>query len=181
MYHFLLREYHSGCDASGQTHSGPSNRVASSRSPTTLVSLSTILGSIAPTHADLLPPRKRFKDLYSLEYSREEHMEIGTADAEAVADLGISDKVGAHTKDGIGMGVEIASSDIREDEEEFEAEAKRERERASLTDMIRRLGLENLKDMTFTRSGMTPKAIEELIAQRVAEALANYEATRAAN
>ncbi|GKA00517.1 hypothetical protein Tco_0673067 [Tanacetum coccineum] len=32
--------------------------------------------------------------------------------------------------------------------------------------------------MHTTRSGMTPKAIEELIAQRVAEALANYEANR---
>ncbi|GJT06627.1 hypothetical protein Tco_0841089 [Tanacetum coccineum] len=31
-----------------------------------------------------------------------------------------------------------------------------------------------LHDMTITRSGITPKAIEELIAQRVAEALANY-------
>ncbi|GKA25479.1 hypothetical protein Tco_0711588 [Tanacetum coccineum] len=36
-------------------------------------------------------------------------------------------------------------------------------------------------DMTITRFGMTPEAIEELIAQRVAEALANYEATCAAN
>nr|GEX96648.1 reverse transcriptase domain-containing protein [Tanacetum cinerariifolium] len=35
--------------------------------------------------------------------------------------------------------------------------------------------------MTIVRSEMTPEAIEELIAQRVAEALANYEATRAAN
>ncbi|GKC90766.1 reverse transcriptase domain-containing protein [Tanacetum coccineum] len=31
-----------------------------------------------------------------------------------------------------------------------------------------------VEDMTITRSGITPKAIEELIAQRVAEALANY-------
>ncbi|GKG52816.1 hypothetical protein Tco_0549928, partial [Tanacetum coccineum] len=35
--------------------------------------------------------------------------------------------------------------------------------------------------MTITRSGMTPKAIEELINRRVEEALAAYEATRAAN
>ncbi|GJZ13570.1 putative reverse transcriptase domain-containing protein [Tanacetum coccineum] len=34
--------------------------------------------------------------------------------------------------------------------------------------------------MTITRSGMTPEAIEELINQRVEEALAAYEATRAA-
>ncbi|GJZ51308.1 putative reverse transcriptase domain-containing protein [Tanacetum coccineum] len=141
--------------------------------------------------------------------------------------LGIGD--GAHTEDGIGMEVEIAASDIREDEEEFKAEldaggtmeiavdplvidgisestrgdvldledtlydifhymsevpldritefetaqrqleasqlmASRERERAGLTDRIRRLGLENLKDMTIIRSRMTPEAIEELIA-----------------
>ncbi|GKA18125.1 hypothetical protein Tco_0697962 [Tanacetum coccineum] len=76
--------------------------------------------SIALTHADLLEPRKRFRDSYSPEDIREEHIEISTADAEAVANLGISDGVGAHTKDGIGMGVKITASDIREDEEEFE-------------------------------------------------------------
>nr|GEW76827.1 reverse transcriptase domain-containing protein [Tanacetum cinerariifolium] len=77
----------------------------------------------APTHADLLPPCKRFRDSYSPKDSREEHMKICTTDAEAVADLGIGDGVRAHTKDGIGMGFKIAASDIREDEEEFEAEA----------------------------------------------------------
>ncbi|GKF86185.1 hypothetical protein Tco_0254012, partial [Tanacetum coccineum] len=35
--------------------------------------------------------------------------------------------------------------------------------------------------MPITRSGMTPKAIKELITQRVAEVLTNYEATHAAN
>ncbi|GJU48979.1 putative reverse transcriptase domain-containing protein [Tanacetum coccineum] len=38
-----------------------------------------------------------------------------------------------------------------------------------------------LKNMTITRSGMTPEAIEELVNRRVEEALAAYEATRAAN
>ncbi|GKG03684.1 hypothetical protein Tco_0311320, partial [Tanacetum coccineum] len=83
--------------------------------------------SIAPTPADLLPPRKRFRDSYSPEDSREEHMEVGTADAEAIADLGISDGVRAPTKDGLGMGVEFVASDVREDEEEFEAEASEAR------------------------------------------------------
>ncbi|GJV52174.1 hypothetical protein Tco_1447915 [Tanacetum coccineum] len=50
-------------------------------------------------------------------------MEIGIVDAEAIADLGIGDRVGVDTKDGIGMGVKISASNIREDEEEFEAEA----------------------------------------------------------
>nr|GEU74086.1 reverse transcriptase domain-containing protein [Tanacetum cinerariifolium] len=263
-----------GCDASSQTHSGPSTRVTSSRpsrkrcrSPTIAVLSSTpVSRSIALTHADLLPPRKRFRHSYSPEDRREEHMKICTADAEAVVDLGISDGVEVGTKDGIGLGVEIAASDIREDEDEFEVEASARgtmeitvdplvtggifestrgdapdlkgtihdilmgsEERAGLTDKIRRLGRENLRmrallcierdrvdnlrhhmalsqekfrqihrdhdnaqrrlisrnivnqDMTIIRFGMTPEAIEELIAQRVAEALANYEATRAAN
>ncbi|GKC67943.1 hypothetical protein Tco_1100541, partial [Tanacetum coccineum] len=70
-----------------------------------------------------LPPRKRFRDLYSSEDSGEEHMEIGTADVEIVEDLGISDEVRAPTEDGLGMGVEVATSSIREDEEVFEAGA----------------------------------------------------------
>ncbi|GKC66905.1 hypothetical protein Tco_1099503, partial [Tanacetum coccineum] len=293
----------SGCDASGQTHSGPSTRVASSRlvyppvmtpqyseafscwrsaplsapyppmtsesspdssfersldssslfagpshkrckSHTTSIPSSTLVSrSISLSHADLLPPRKRFRDSYSPKDSREEHMETG---------------------------VEIVASDIREDEEEFEAEASARgtmeivvdplvtggifestrgdvpdledtlydivhymselmasEERAGLADRIRRLGQENLKvrallcikrdrvdslchhmalsqeefrqihrdrddaqrrlkrlesfDMTITHSRMNPEAIEELIVQRVPEALANYEATCAAN
>ncbi|GJV83157.1 hypothetical protein Tco_1523055 [Tanacetum coccineum] len=179
---FTLDSSYSGCDASGQSHSGPSTRVASPRlvdppvrtpqcseafmrwrsaplstlylpttlessldlsfersldssssfagpsrkrcrSPTTLVPSSTpVLRSIAPALADL-PPRKRFRDSYSSEVSKEEHMEIGTADAKTVADLGISERVGAPAEDDIGMGVEVTTSNIREDEEEFEAEA----------------------------------------------------------
>nr|GEX11182.1 putative reverse transcriptase domain-containing protein [Tanacetum cinerariifolium] len=277
----------SECNASGQTHSGPSTRVASSklvyplfmtpryseaircwrsaplstpyppmtsessldssykrsldssllfarpsrkrcRSSTTSVPSSTpILRSIALTLVDLLPPRKRFRDLYLPEDSREEHMEIGTGDAEAVADLGIGDGVGVDTNDGIGIGVEIAASDIREYEEVFEAETKvpidritkfettqrqleagqlmASQKRAVLADRIRRLGRENLRvrallcikrDRIVSNLIMCyvlclghdyhtfrndPKAIEDLISQLVAEALANYEATRAAN
>nr|GEV97380.1 reverse transcriptase domain-containing protein [Tanacetum cinerariifolium] len=81
------------------------------------------LRSIAPTPADLLPPRKRFRDSYSPEDSGEEQIEVDTADAEAVAYVGISDGVVAHTRDGVGMRVEITGSDVREDDEEFEAEA----------------------------------------------------------
>ncbi|GJZ65668.1 hypothetical protein Tco_0622364 [Tanacetum coccineum] len=89
----------------------------------TLIPSSTpVSRSIAPALADL-PPRKRFRDSYSFEASGEEHMQIGITDAETIADLGISDGVGDHTKDDIGIGVEIATSDVREDEEEFEAKA----------------------------------------------------------
>ncbi|GKB57745.1 hypothetical protein Tco_0913931, partial [Tanacetum coccineum] len=146
----------SSVHSSGQSHSGPSTRVASPRlvdplsspdsssersldlfspsigpsskryrSHSTLVLSSTpVSRSIAHTLADL-PPRKRFRDSYSSEVSGEEHMEMGTADAETVVDLGISEGVRAHTKDGIDLGVEVATSDIREDGEEFEAEASK--------------------------------------------------------
>nr|GEU62138.1 hypothetical protein [Tanacetum cinerariifolium] len=142
-----------GFDASGQTHSGPSTRVASSslvypsvmtlrfskafsrlryaplstpyppktskpspnssfersldsfslsagpsrkrcRSHTPLVPSSTPVSRLmALTNADLLPPRKRFRYSYSPDDSREEHMEIGTTDAEAVADLEVEVEV----------------------------------------------------------------------------------------
>nr|GEZ84435.1 reverse transcriptase domain-containing protein [Tanacetum cinerariifolium] len=197
----------SGSDASGQTHSRPSTRVAS--------------------------------------FSIEEHREIGTVNAEAVADLGIGNEVGVDTKDGIDMGVKIAASDIRGDAPDLEGtlydivhymskipleritgfettqrqledgQLMASRERAGLTNRIKRLGQENLRvrallcierdrvdsfrhhmalsqeefrqihrdhddaqsrlrrleslDMIITRFGMTPEAIEELIAKRVAE------------
>ncbi|GKD95895.1 hypothetical protein Tco_1379792, partial [Tanacetum coccineum] len=106
--------------------STPSSRPSRKRfrSPTTSVPSPThVSRTIAPTPADLLPPRKRVKDSYSSEDSREEHMEVDTVNAEAVADIGISDGVAVHTEDSVGMRVEITASDVREDDEEFEAEA----------------------------------------------------------
>ncbi|GKD00975.1 hypothetical protein Tco_1171249 [Tanacetum coccineum] len=94
------------------------------RSPTTLVPSPThVSRSIAPTPADLLPPRKRFRDSYSSEDSGEEHIDVDTVDADVVADVGISDGVAVHTEDSVGMRVEITASDVREDDDEFEAEA----------------------------------------------------------
>nr|GEU40399.1 hypothetical protein [Tanacetum cinerariifolium] len=81
--------------------SSPSVRLSRKRckSPTTLVQSSTLISrSIARALADL-PPHKRFRD------------------------LGIIEGVGAHTENGIDLGVEVATSDIREDEKEFEAKA----------------------------------------------------------
>ncbi|GKB80144.1 hypothetical protein Tco_0947039, partial [Tanacetum coccineum] len=73
--------------------SQPSSRTSRKRcrSPTASVPSSThVSRSIAPTPANLLPPRKRFRDSYSSEDIIEEHMEVDTADAEAVVDVGIS-------------------------------------------------------------------------------------------
>nr|GEV41211.1 hypothetical protein [Tanacetum cinerariifolium] len=111
----------SGCDASGHSHSRPSHKRC--RAPATLVlSSNPVLGLISTALAHFLA-RKRFRDSYSSEASEGERMEIGIADAETIADLGISDEVRAPVEDGLGMGVEVATNDIRKDEEEFEAEA----------------------------------------------------------
>nr|GEX09867.1 hypothetical protein [Tanacetum cinerariifolium] len=148
----------SRCDALGQSHSGPSTRVASPRlvdppvrtprcseafmrwrsAPLSTLYLPTIrfiprfifessLDSSSPSAG---PSRKRcrslllwFRDSYSSKASGEEHMKISTIGAKTVTNLGASDGVRAPTKYGLGMGVEVATSDIREDREEFEVEA----------------------------------------------------------
>ncbi|GJZ84270.1 hypothetical protein Tco_0649609 [Tanacetum coccineum] len=183
-------------DASSQTHLGPSTRVASPRLVYLLVLTpryseafrhwrSTPLSTLYPpmtSESSLDLSFERSLDSYSLlldhlakcsrihtspEIAEEKHMKDWIADAETVADLGISDGVGAHTKDGIGMGVEIAASSLlsggREDFEQM---------------LVRSL---RIPDMTITHSGMTLEAIEELVSRRVEEVLATYEATRTAN
>ncbi|GJR62474.1 hypothetical protein Tco_1504636 [Tanacetum coccineum] len=93
-YRSLVRTpRHSSSSERSLDSSPPSSRISRKRcrSPTALVPSSThVSRSIAPTPANFLPPRKRFRDSYSSEDSKEEHMEVDTADAEAVADVGIS-------------------------------------------------------------------------------------------
>ncbi|GKG43208.1 hypothetical protein Tco_0479892, partial [Tanacetum coccineum] len=63
------------------------------RSPIDYVPLSTLVTrSLAPTRADLLPPRKRFKDSYSFEASTEEDTEVDPAKTGVVMELGTSDR-----------------------------------------------------------------------------------------
>ncbi|GJX19065.1 putative reverse transcriptase domain-containing protein [Tanacetum coccineum] len=63
------------------------------RSPVDSVPLSTpVMGSLAPTRADLLPPRKRFRDSYSSEASIEEDTEIDPIETEVDMELGIGDR-----------------------------------------------------------------------------------------
>ncbi|GKC89663.1 reverse transcriptase domain-containing protein, partial [Tanacetum coccineum] len=261
----LSSVHSSGCDASGQSHSGPSTRVASPR----LVYPSVITPRCSEAFlrwrsAPLSNPYPPMTSESSLDSSSERSLDSSSPSAgpsrkrckspttlvssstHAVADLGIGDGVGVHTEDGISMGVEVATSDIREDEEEFEAEASAggtmeiavnplvtgcisESTGGDVTDLegtlydiarymfevpldritefeisqrylrhymalsqeefcqIRRdrddarRRLRRLESFitTITRSGMTPKAIEELINQQVAEALTTYEANRA--
>ncbi|GKC50468.1 hypothetical protein Tco_1073213, partial [Tanacetum coccineum] len=75
-----------------------------------------VMGSLAPTRADLLPPRKRFRDSYSSEASIEEDTEIDPMKTEVDMELGIGDG------DDVRDHVEIDPRDVRDDIEEYEAD-----------------------------------------------------------
>ncbi|GJW41153.1 hypothetical protein Tco_0066998 [Tanacetum coccineum] len=88
------------------------------RSPVNSVPSSTpVMGSLAPTRADLLPPHKRFRDLYSSEASIEEDAEVGPIEIGVDMELGIGDG------DDVRDHVEIDPRDVRDDTEEYEADA----------------------------------------------------------
>ncbi|GJW76196.1 hypothetical protein Tco_0137878 [Tanacetum coccineum] len=94
---------------------GPSRKRC--RSPVDSVPSSTpVMGSLAPTRVDLLPPRKRFRDSYSSEASIEEDTEIDPIETEVDIELGIGD--GDDVKD----HVEIDPRDVRDDTKEYKAD-----------------------------------------------------------
>ncbi|GJW62523.1 putative reverse transcriptase domain-containing protein [Tanacetum coccineum] len=76
-----------------------------------------VMGSLAPTRADLLPPRKRFRDSYSSEASIEEDAKVGPIETMVDRELGIGD--GNDVRD----HVKIDPRDVRDDTEEYEADA----------------------------------------------------------
>ncbi|GJW59046.1 hypothetical protein Tco_0105777 [Tanacetum coccineum] len=75
-----------------------------------------VIGSLAPTRADLLPPRKRFKDSYSSDASTKEDTKIDPIETEVDMELGISDG------DDVRDHVEIDPRDVRDDTVEYEAD-----------------------------------------------------------
>ncbi|GKE65057.1 hypothetical protein Tco_1519218, partial [Tanacetum coccineum] len=70
-----------------------------------------VMGSLAPTRADLLPPCKRFRDSYSSEASIEEDTEIDPIETEVDMELGIGDG------DDVRYHVEIDPIDVKDDTE----------------------------------------------------------------
>ncbi|GJS07372.1 hypothetical protein Tco_0364168 [Tanacetum coccineum] len=94
---------------------GPSRKRC--RSPVDSVpSTMPVMGSLAPTRADLLLPRKRFKDSYSSEAIIEEDTEIDPIETEVDMELGIGDG------DDVRDHVEIDPRDVRDDIEGYEAD-----------------------------------------------------------
>nr|GFC79135.1 hypothetical protein [Tanacetum cinerariifolium] len=110
----------SGLDAPGKAHSGSSTRVVSPRLGYPPVraprhsEVFLLMGSLAPTHADLLPPPKRFRDSYSPETSMKEDTMINTTKTEGGRELDIVDR------DDVRDHIEF---DPRDDREEFEVSA----------------------------------------------------------
>ncbi|GKB67177.1 hypothetical protein Tco_0928589, partial [Tanacetum coccineum] len=87
---------------------GPSRKRC--RSPVDSVPSSTpVMRSLAPTRADLLPPRKRFRDSYSSEASIEEDTEIDPIETKVDMELGIGDG------DDVRDHVEIDPRDVKDD------------------------------------------------------------------
>ncbi|GJZ99946.1 putative reverse transcriptase domain-containing protein, partial [Tanacetum coccineum] len=87
---------------------GPSRKRC--RSPVDSVPSSTpVIGSLAPTRADLLPPCKRFRDSYSSEAIIEEDAEVGHIEIGIDMELGIGDG------DNVRDQVEIDPRDVRDD------------------------------------------------------------------
>ncbi|GKF24339.1 hypothetical protein Tco_0076661, partial [Tanacetum coccineum] len=68
-----------------------------------------VMRSLAPTRAELLPPRKRFRDSYSSEASIEEDIEIDPIETEVDMELGIGDG------DDVRDHVKIDPKDVRDD------------------------------------------------------------------
>ncbi|GKD82550.1 hypothetical protein Tco_1349389, partial [Tanacetum coccineum] len=100
---------------SSSPSAGPSRKRC--RSPVDYVPSSTlVIGSLAPTRVDLLPPRKRFKDSYSSEANIEEDTEVDPIETEVDMELGIGDR------DDVRDHVEIDLRDVRDETEEYEAD-----------------------------------------------------------
>ncbi|GJR06403.1 putative reverse transcriptase domain-containing protein [Tanacetum coccineum] len=82
-------------DLSSESYAGLSRKRC--RSPTATMFLPIFAsGVLVPTRADLLPPRKRFRDSYSSKESIEEDIDAGS---------------GMEVDTGIGIGVEVARDD----------------------------------------------------------------------
>ncbi|GJW91273.1 hypothetical protein Tco_0168826, partial [Tanacetum coccineum] len=93
---------------SSSPSAGPSHKRC--RSPVDSVPSSTpVMGSLAPTRAELLPPCKRFRDSYSSKAIIEEDTEIDPIETEVDMELGIGDG------DDVRDHVKIDPRDVRDD------------------------------------------------------------------
>nr|GEX45712.1 hypothetical protein [Tanacetum cinerariifolium] len=169
-------------DSSSESSVGPSRKRC--RSPTvTLTSFIHATRALVHSRVDLLPPRKRFRDSISPDDSVEKNIDTNVledieANATAV-EVAVDKDVEAEVDTGFDMEIDVGVDVEYEVEDEVESSDRGTIEVG--VDVV--IGIDILdgmlmpdvvdhleQNMTITRSGMTPKAIEEL-ATRVANAL----------
>ncbi|GKF40882.1 hypothetical protein Tco_0124224, partial [Tanacetum coccineum] len=139
---------------------GPSRKRC--RSLVDFVSSSTpVMGSLAPTHADLLPPRKRFRDSYSSEASIEEDTEIDPVETKVDMELGIGDG------DDVRDHVEIDPRDVRDDTEEYEADTKPAREDSFDSSSIRDGVVRSFEDMPIDLNDVVREFYQHMAEVRI--------------
>ncbi|GKC56661.1 hypothetical protein Tco_1084259, partial [Tanacetum coccineum] len=97
------------------SHSARPSRKRCRSSVDSVPSSMTVMGSLAPTRFDLLPPRKRFRDSYSSETSIEEDTKIDPIET------GVNMKLGIGDGDDVRDHVEIDPKDVKDDTKEYEA------------------------------------------------------------
>ncbi|GKD30853.1 hypothetical protein Tco_1241631, partial [Tanacetum coccineum] len=113
LYPSTTSESSSGDSSERPLHSsspsaGPSRKRCRS-SVDSVPSSTPVMGSIAPTHAELLPPRKRFRDSYSSKANIEEDTEIDPIKTKVDMELGIGDR------NDVRDHVKIDPRDVRDD------------------------------------------------------------------
>ncbi|GJU38520.1 putative reverse transcriptase domain-containing protein [Tanacetum coccineum] len=128
------------CSHSLPHSAGPSRKRC--RSPTTTMPSSIpALGALSPTHADVLPPRKRFRDSYSSEDSIEEdinadvlaYIEVDAAAIEAASNMDFKVEVDAD----IGIEVDVKG----EDEDDHEGESSHRGTIEIRVDVVAEIGI----------------------------------------
>ncbi|GKD60706.1 hypothetical protein Tco_1298215, partial [Tanacetum coccineum] len=67
-----------------------------------------VYGSLAPTRADVLPPRKRFRDSYSSKAIMEEDIKVGTVEAKDTKEY----EAETSTGDTVELGIDLVSAPI---------------------------------------------------------------------
>nr|GEU47913.1 putative reverse transcriptase domain-containing protein [Tanacetum cinerariifolium] len=203
MYQSTKSESSAG-DSSSKSSAGPSRKTCRSYVATVTSSIHSTRALVL-SRADLVLPRKRFRDSISSKDSVEEDIDTNVLediedDAIAV-EVAVDRDVEAGIDAGIGMEVDVRIDVEDKVEDEVESNDRGTMEVGVdmdtgidipngmiMHDAVEHLeqaerGLQDIYDhnMTITRSGMTPEAIEKLVNRRVEEALAAYKEARAAN
>nr|GEU91394.1 putative reverse transcriptase domain-containing protein [Tanacetum cinerariifolium] len=185
MYPTTTSESSAG-DFSSESSVEPSHKRC--RSPTaTVISLVHSARVLVPSRADLLPPRKRFRDSISLEDSVEEDIDTDVLEdigMEIDVEINVEDEVESINRGTIEVRVDMdAGIDIPDGMLMLDAIERLEKEEFRRVCRDRddtQIRLRRLESFVERRLGFRPYN-KKLVNRCIKEALAAYEVTRAAN